>query len=94
MSESSVRNLLSTTGGTTGWTGANDFSYSFGLNSWNHMMYVWDGSTGKTYINGVLANTSTVTGSIVSTTYSLRIGNYNSTAYFPGKIQDVRIYDR
>lgn len=71
-----------------------DFSYSIVLNTWTHLCGTYDGTTAKIYVNGVLKtsaakswNTVTGTGGCVGA----QIGA-TPTAYFPGSIDDVRIY--
>jgi hypothetical protein len=71
------------------------------LNTWTNLTGTWDGSTIKIYVNGVL---QTTTGSTPSTivypstpTQNHYIGLYGrigvSAQYFPGQIDDVRIYN-
>jgi len=68
------------------------------LNKWNHILFFYDNSVGKVYINGQLGCTFSYNGSIVSGTNSLKIGT-NSTSStnserFNGIIDEVRIYNR
>jgi hypothetical protein len=70
-------------------TGYND-------NQWHHVAFVADGSGGKLYVDGLqragLAWTGTAGGA--STTQDLSIGQYpgSATPYFPGSLDEVRIY--
>ncbi|MFA6341166.1 MAG: LamG-like jellyroll fold domain-containing protein [Candidatus Paceibacterota bacterium] len=69
--------------------------------SWHHVAMVFDGTqTGNTnrlrgYVNGVLLNlvyNLTIPTVTLSTNSDLHIGSSNSTRYFNGLIDDVRIY--
>jgi hypothetical protein len=58
-----VRNLIRTTGGTTGWTAANDDNHNgMTANVWNMWSFTWDGSTLTNYQNLDSLGTHTVTG--------------------------------
>ena len=68
---------------------------------WNHFFGTFDGANLKTYINGILVNTKTITNSLLSRS-NLTIGGRSSSTTggntsiilpFQGKINDVRIYD-
>jgi len=65
------------------------------LNGWLHAVFTYDGANIKGYANGALETTVASTGSIVTNALNVWIGRYNSstTKYFPGKIDDVRIYN-
>ncbi|MFH1230652.1 MAG: LamG domain-containing protein [Planctomycetota bacterium] len=65
-------------------------------NKWYLITGVYDGSTMKIYIDGVLDNSVSQTGSIGNTTQSLTFGASNDSPYyeqFNGLIDDVRIYN-
>jgi hypothetical protein len=64
-------------------------------NTWTHVAATWDGATAKLYINGVLDNTATHTGTVGSNANLRGIGDYspNSSGSFLGKIDELRIYD-
>ena len=68
---STVRNLIRTTGGTTGWTAANDDTHN-GLttNVWNMWSFTWDGSTLTNYQNLDSIGTHTVTGTLATAFYT------------------------
>ena len=58
-----VRNLIHTTGGTGGWTVANDDNHNgMTANVWNMWSFTWDGSTLTNYQNLDSLGTHTVTG--------------------------------
>ena len=66
-------------------------------NSWIHFVATCDSSLlAKIYTNGVfLAQAQFTDGSFTSTEASIGMaGNINSPQYFPGRIDDVRIYNR
>ena len=62
-----VRNLIRTTGGTTGWTTANDANHNgMTTNVWNMWSFTWDGSTLTNYQNLDSLGTHTVTGTLAT----------------------------
>src|SRR5439155_13688093 len=65
------------------------------LNTWTHLAATYDGSNLRMYVNGTLASSRAVTGSINVSNGALRIGG-NSVwgEYFNGLIDEVRIYKR
>jgi len=56
---------------------------------WHHYALTYDGSNQKLYIDGILATTTSKTGSINANSTNLRIGEY-----FNGFIDEVHIYNR
>jgi len=71
-------------------------SSSYSINKFQHVVFTWDGSTMKMYINGVQdATTGSITGSISYYVTTARIGaehwGYNARV-FNGFIDDVKIY--
>ena len=69
---------------------------SFTYGQWNHFLGTFDGSSLKTYINGVLVNTKAITNGILSRsklTIGARCRGSSYDTFFQGKINDVRIYD-
>lgn len=79
------------------WT-AGDLSFtlpvSIPLNTWSHFCGTFDGTNATAYWNGKSLGTQAF-GTAVSTTAGVfRVGaNVNSASTFPGKIDDVRIYN-
>jgi hypothetical protein len=73
-------------------------SGSFPSNQWAHLAAVFQPPNACLYLNGTCLATNTAAGSNLwlSAAYSLKIGRCDSgSAYwFPGKIDDVRIYGR
>jgi hypothetical protein len=70
------------------------------LNTWNHVAGSFDGQNLKCYVNGIEQNTTSFTGTIVSSPdYPLTIGKLSdpgqfSSRFFDGKIDEVRIWHR
>jgi len=77
------------------------YPYDIGVpyqNQWVYAVLTFDGTTLKSYINGILRNQWTRNGIL---TYNINgniwLGGRNSTdypRYFSGAIDDVRIYNR
>ena len=66
------------------------------LNAWTHVVGVYSGSTIVLYINGVAVTPVAATSFSPDTVDNLQIGKYayTNSIYFPGKIDDVRFYNR
>ena len=65
------------------------------LNAWSHLAATFDGSALRLYVNGALASTTAIAGSIPASTGPLRIGGNGIWAeWFEGQIDEVRVYDR
>ena len=59
------------------------------------MAVTYDGTTLRLYVNGVLANSAAITGTLASSNYPLTIGGDTLYAqYFKGSVDEVRIYNR
>jgi hypothetical protein len=72
-------------------------------NKWVHFVHTFDGSTQKLYLDGVLQNSASLSGSIQYDSNNTRIvigaddnGGYNSGtgAFHSGKLNQVKIYNR
>jgi len=64
------------------------------LNNWTHFVGTYGGGAVKFYANGALV-TSTATGTNVSSSSTLRIGNeYNRSYFLDGQLGLVRIYNK
>jgi len=65
-------------------------------NVFHHYVFVREGSSGKIYVDGALDNSATQTSCATSSSRPWRIGHdvANGTEYFPGLIDEVRIYNR
>ncbi|MHC4158358.1 MAG: LamG domain-containing protein, partial [Planctomycetota bacterium] len=91
-----VRNLINTDG-TTGWTAANDESYTINPDTWYFFAFTYNGSVLKHYANGAqLGSDKTVTGNIVDNSNNAGIGSNTGggSNNVNGMIDDVRIYNR
>ena len=65
------------------------------LNTWTHLAATYDGVVLALYVNGSQVATAFASGSIISSTGSLRIGgNTIWGEYFNGLIDEVRVYNR
>jgi hypothetical protein len=65
------------------------------LNTWTFLAATYDGSSLSLYVNGTLASTKAVIGSMSPSTGQLRIGgNTIRNEWFRGLIDEVRIYNR
>ena len=68
---------------------------SLPLNAWTHLATTFDGSVVRLYVNGVLAGSSSSSGSMTASTGVLRIGgNSVWSEWFAGLIDEVRLYSR
>ncbi len=63
--------------------------------SWHHVAAVFNGSTKYIYIDGVLDNSVSASGSLQNSSYSVNIGanSQASGRYFNGQIDEVRIWN-
>ncbi|OHA30762.1 MAG: hypothetical protein A3B11_02110 [Candidatus Taylorbacteria bacterium RIFCSPLOWO2_01_FULL_44_26] len=64
--------------------------------SWHHVVGVYNGVDNRMYFDGVQTGTpQALTGNLISNTDTVRIGTTDSNdGYFPGSIDDIRIYNR
>jgi hypothetical protein len=75
-------------------------SAQINLNTWQHLVFVADGSTLKVYKNGVLQNgidNRNINESFTNTDKPFVIGNgggYGRNYYFQGAIDDIKMYNR
>jgi len=68
---------------------------SLPLNVWTHLATTYDGAVVRLYVNGVLAGSSSISGSMTASTGVLRIGGNSVWAeWFAGLIDEVRVYNR
>jgi hypothetical protein len=65
------------------------------LNTWQHVVYAWSGTTINAYINGTLY-TDTRSGLVTPQGSSLDIGkpSWTNSAYFTGRIANAQVYNR
>lgn len=62
--------------------------------AWSLVTATYDGTTRKIYINGVLSNSDTPTGSPTTNSQALTLGSEAGSFAFKGLIDDVRVYNR
>ena len=96
--------FLYTAGGKLKWLVSTDGTAEVFINSgstlntgqWYHIVATYDGTTMKTYVDGVLDDSGTgASGSIHTTTSKLIVSGYDNTAHdFHGQIADIRVMDR
>jgi chitodextrinase len=63
------------------------------LNTWTFLAATYDGTTLKMYVNGTLVGSTTIGGSIFTTTDPLHIGGDWDSEVFNGSVDNARIYN-
>jgi hypothetical protein len=64
------------------------------LNAWTHLAATYDGANLRIYVNGTLASTKALTGSLNTSTAPLRMGGDSVwSEFFNGLIDEVRVYN-
>ena len=64
-------------------------------NTWTHLAATYDGATVRLYVNGAQVSSRAQTGQIAISTNPLQIGGDSIYGqYFPGNIDEVRVYNR
>ncbi|KUG09048.1 hypothetical protein ASU33_19685 [Solirubrum puertoriconensis] len=61
--------------------------------AWHHVAATFDGTTRTLYLDGVAIGSDTPTGHAVPNANNLRIGSTNNGEYFPGSIDEVRVWN-
>ncbi len=76
------------------YTDASSVTAPITLNTWNHVLCTYDGTTSlKTYVNGILKNTSTISVDMFLTTTTLYVGQLNDASnQFTGQADDIKIW--
>jgi hypothetical protein len=77
------------------WYTANSAAVTSTMNAaWHHVAGTYDGTQLKLFVDGVMVGSSLRTGTIATATHAVNIGrnSENSTRFFPGEIDEVRIY--
>ncbi|VVB57863.1 Right handed beta helix region [Candidatus Anstonella stagnisolia] len=82
--------------------GTNFFSTSpsnISMNAWSHIVAYKSGTTMGLYVNGVLVNTTAISGTFSNNAFEFDVGRRSRTdsgcpRYFNGSIDDVRIFNR
>jgi hypothetical protein len=65
------------------------------LNAWSHLAVTYDGAALRLYVNGALAGTTGIVGTIATSTGPLKIGgNGIWPEWWNGLIDEVRVYNR
>ena len=83
-------------GGIHNYWWAHDLSGATGnlAGAWHHVAATFDGTTRRIYLDGALLNSDTPGSShAVPNASNLRIGSTNNTEYFPGSIDEVRVWN-
>jgi hypothetical protein len=80
-----------------GWTFVPSPAITY--STWNHVALTYDGSTARLYFNGVLSNTTSLSGTVGDATQPLCIGmdpngGTCSDGPFKGLVDEVKIYNR
>lgn len=77
------------------WNEINSPTGSVALNTWYHIAGTYDGSTMRLYVNGVEVATGALTGNIGLASNNLFFGDdpQFTGRYFPGRIDEVRIWN-
>jgi hypothetical protein len=75
-----VLNLYSTTG--------------LALHTWYHVVAVREGAAVRLYLNGVLDAAGTASGTAATSTHPFTLAYAGHHAFFPGALDDVRLYNR
>jgi hypothetical protein len=65
------------------------FATAPATNTWHYIAVTRSGTTVRTFFNGTLANSTTLTGAVVSNATDISVGRYSSS--FNGYIQDLRV---
>lgn len=78
--------------GNSGWRGGTSFNLTNGL--WTNIQGTWDGSNMRTYINGVLISTVSLSGTALDSGQPYRIGRRwgGGNDFVVGIIGDIRIF--
>jgi len=66
---------------------------SLPLNVWTHLAGTYDGSIMRLYVNGFEVANRPMTGTIDTTVNQMWIGSSVFNEFFPGRIDDVRVYN-
>ncbi len=96
------KHVFRSSAGSKGVSGAADWQYTPTIvsNRWYHVVATFDGNVYKIYVDGQLKNTATVTfGTFFGNTLPFAIGKNasgtgNTSFWFNGAIDDVKIYGR
>ena len=80
-----------------GSSASSDTDAPISLNQWHHVVWTYDNTNAKVYVDGSLKNTTSLSGQAITNTDNLYIGalnnNGSSVNYWKGFINDVAIWD-
>jgi hypothetical protein len=69
--------------------------FTMAANVWTHLVSTYDGTNVRTYVNGSLVSTQTLSLNTVSSSgFRVGWGYDNNAATFPGYIDEVRVYNK
>jgi hypothetical protein len=72
-----------------------DSNYYHGVERWDHVACTYNGTTQAIYVNGILQNSKSLTGTIITSGTTIELGTYGSGDYsFNGWLANHRVYDR
>jgi len=77
----------------TGWEPGTYSVYQFAFGVWHHIVGTYDRQHVRIYVNGKLKSSSARTGAMPLNENNTVVGFWNND-FFPGLIDEVRIYDR
>ncbi len=69
--------------------------FTLALNEWKHVVCIKDGTNLRTYVNGILEDSTQMSATVTYSNPYLRISRWGTNGrYFNGQIDDIRMYDR
>jgi hypothetical protein len=72
-----------------------DSNYYHGVERWDHVACTYNGTTQAIYVNGILQNSKSLTGTIITSGTGIELGTYSTGDYsFNGWLANHRIYNR
>jgi len=72
-----------------------DSNYYHGVERWDHVACTYNGSTQSIYVNGILQNSKSLTGTIITSGTTIELGTYGTGDYsFNGWLANHRVYNR
>lgn len=85
-----------TSGGDANGFQTTHFATAIPLNGWTHVVVTRSSTTISAYKNGALVGTASLLGPVDPTSNGVQIGKdfYDTTYYFNGALDDIRIYNR
>jgi hypothetical protein len=95
--DNTVNALRLTATGVHNYWWNNDLTVTTGslVGAWHHVATTFDGTTRKLYVDGLLLGSDNPGGShAVPDAGNLAIGRTNNSEYFPGSIDEVRVWNR